>query len=382
MRIPARLLRLLPPVPLTIRLALSHMTVLLVALFAMNAAADSFDGSAYVDQRGIVDWSSLMAALATRPDGHVDFELIWPALAVGLTAALVLSLVFSRFLLRPLRQISAATHRLAKGHYDDVLEIPREPGLAALVKDVNRLAAALADIERRRTRLVSEIAHEMRTPLTILSGQIEGMADGIFKPDDAMFASLADDLNRLRRLADDLSNLSRVEEGAFVLNRAPTDVTALALKTADWLRPQFDDREVMLIMTPGRPVTAVIDAGRIAQVLVNLLGNALTACDPGGRVWLSVRQVQGPGRQVEIVVSDDGVGIAPDDLERIFTRFERVQHAGRPAPASGSGIGLTIARGIVKAHGGFITAHSRGVGMGASFVVRLPVTPPPKGNGA
>jgi histidine kinase len=350
------------------------MTVLFVALLAMNGTADMFESEARAIGR--TDLEALLLALAGRRPGNMVFEMVLPALAVGLIGALVLSLVFSRFLLRPLRQVSAATHRLADGHYGDVLDVPREPGLAALVEDVNRLAAALADIERRRARLVSEIAHEMRTPITILNGQIEGMADGIFTPDDAMFASLTDDLSRLRRLTDDLSNLSRVEEGAFTLRHSLTDVTALTQTTVERLRPQFDDGQVMLTMTPGPPVSALLDSGRIAQVLVNLLGNALRACDPGGRVSVTVRTGDGPSPQVEIIVQDDGVGIAAQDLTRIFTRFERVEHFGRPAPAGGSGIGLTIARGITRAHGGGITATSEGLGQGATFTVRLPPAPP------
>lgn len=365
-----RALRRLPAVPLTIRLTLSHMTVLFVALLAMNGTADMFESEARAIGR--TDLEALLLALAGRRPGNMVFEMVLPALAVGLIGALVLSLVFSRFLLRPLRQVSAATHRLADGHYGDVLDVPREPGLAALVEDVNRLAAALADIERRRARLVSEIAHEMRTPITILSGQIEGMADGIFTPDDAMFASLTDDLARLRRLTDDLSNLSRVEEGAFTLRHSLTDVTALTRTTVERLRPQFDDGQVTLTLTPGPPVKALLDSGRIAQVLVNLLGNALRACDPGGRVSVTVRTGDGPPPQVEIIVQDDGVGIAAQDLARIFTRFERVEHLGRAAPAGGSGIGLTIARGIIRAHGGGITATSAGPGLGATFTVRLP----------
>ncbi|WP_326793556.1 ATP-binding protein (plasmid) [Streptomyces sp. NBC_00841] len=363
LRFPARvdrLVRRLPPLPLTIRLALSHVAVLVVALMAMSVAADTFD---VFDRRGLVG----------RP-GHVDFDpLVGSALTVGATAALVLSLVFSRFLLRPLRRVRAATHRLADGHYGDVLDVPREPGLAALVEDVNRLAAALADTERRRARLVSEIAHEMRTPITILSGQIEGIADGIFAPDDAMFASLTDDLARLRRLADDLSSLSLVEESAFTLHPAPTDVTALAQATAERLRPQFDDSQVALHVTPGPQVTTLLDPGRITQVLVNLLGNALVACDPGGRVSVTVHTNPDPTPHVEIRVEDTGIGITDHDLARIFARFERIEHPGRPAPAGGSGIGLTIARGIARAHGGDINVASLGLGRGATFTVRLPL---------
>ncbi|KAF4405434.1 HAMP domain-containing histidine kinase [Streptomyces lycii] len=316
------------------------------------------------------------AVWAARGGGDAELDqLFWAALVVGLAAALVLSLIFSRFLLRPLRQVRAATHRLADGHYDEVLDVPREPGLAALVEDVNRLATALADVERRRARLVSEIAHEMRTPITTLSGQIEGMADGIFTADDAMFASLTDDLARMRRLTDDLSSLSRVEEGAFTLRRTPTDVSALAESTAERLRPQFDDGRVALTVAPGPPVTALLDPDRVAQVLVNLLGNALAASDPGDRVSVTVRSGHDPVPYAEFAVRDEGIGIAEQDLERVFTRFERVEHPGRAAPAGGSGIGLTIARGIVRAHGGDITATSAGPGRGAVFTVRLPLRP-------
>src|SRR5690606_8950383 len=108
----------------------------------------------------------------------------------------------------------------------------------------------------------------------------------------------------------------------------PTDVTALAHKTVERLRPQFDDAQVALTVTSGPPITASIDAGRVTQVLVNLLGNALAACDPGGRVSVTVRSGGIPASYVEIIVQDDGIGIAAHDLERIFNRFERIRHAG------------------------------------------------------
>nr|WTB29535.1 ATP-binding protein [Streptomyces sp. NBC_00830] len=359
MRIPAsvhRLVRLVPPLPLSIRLALSHVAVLVVGLSSMSVAGEAFD--VFEGRR------------------HVNIDpLFGAALTVGVAAAFVVAVVFSRFLLRPLHRVRTATHRLAEGHYDGVLDVPREPGLAALVEDVNRLAASLADTERRRARLVSEIAHEMRTPITILRGQIDGMADGIFTPDDAMFASLTDDLDRLRRLADDLSSLSRAEEGAFTLHPVSTDVTMLVHATAERLRPQYDDRYVALEVVPGPTVTARLDPDRIAQVLVNLLGNALVACDPGGRVSVMAQVEQEPSPHAVVRVEDDGIGIADRDLARIFTRFERVEHPGRPAPAGGSGIGLTIARGIARAHGGDITATSPGLGRGTALTVRLPLRP-------
>ncbi|WP_245685192.1 sensor histidine kinase [Streptomyces yerevanensis] len=354
----ARLRRLQERLSLRNRLVLSHVMVLLLALLAMAA----------------------ISALIEVWLGFDDIEgdvVLQVGLLFGVAAAFPASIALSRFLLRPLDRVRAATHRLAEGHYDDVLEIPSEPGLAALVEDVNRLAATLADTERRRARLISEVAHEMRTPITILRGQIEGMADGIFVPDDAMFASLADDLDRLQRLAGDLSSLSRSEEGAFALHRKPTDVATLARATAERLRPQYDDQMVTLSMDAGTPVGAFCDPDRITQVLVNLLGNALTACDRHGHVALSVHSDPYPGHHVIVRIVDDGIGISAHDLERIFHRFERLEHPGRPAAAGGSGIGLTIARGIARAHGGDIAAESPGPGKGAMFTLRLPQEPAP-----
>lgn len=356
----ARLRRIKERLSLRNRLVFSHVMVLLLALAAMAA----------------------ISALTEVWLGFDDVEgdmVLQVGLLFGLAAAFPASIALSRFLLRPLDRVRAATRRLAEGHYDDVLELPSEPGLAALVQDVNTLAAALADTERRRARLISEVAHEMRTPITILRGQIEGIADGIFTPDEAMFASLADDLDRLQRLAGDLSSLSRSEEGAFDLHRELTDVAMVARTTAEWLRPQYDDQMVVLVVAAGFPVLAFCDPDRITQVLVNLLGNALAACDPHGRVALSVHTEPRPGNHVIVQIMDDGVGIAGHDLERIFHRFERLEHPGRPAVAGGSGIGLAIARGIARAHGGDITAESAGPGKGATFTMRLPQEPTPEG---
>ncbi|MGW2613591.1 sensor histidine kinase [Streptomyces sp. NPDC001500] len=349
----ARLRRIQQRMSLRDRLVLSHVMVLLLALAAMAA----------------------ISALIEVWLGFDDIEgdvVLRIGLLFGGAAAFPASLALSRFLLRPLDRVRAATRRLAEGHYDDVLELPSEPGLAALVQDVNTLAAALADTQRRRARLISEVAHEMRTPITILRGQIEGVADGIFVPDEAMFASLADDLHRLERLAGDLSSLSRSEEAAFDLHRKPTDVTTLARATAERLRPQYDDQTVALTVDAGTPVGTFCDPDRITQILVNLLGNALAACDSHGHVVLSVHTELAPVRHVIVRVTDDGIGIAAHNLERVFRRFERLERLGRPAAAGGSGIGLTIARGIARAHGGEITAESDGLGKGATFTLRLP----------
>jgi signal transduction histidine kinase len=359
----------LTTVRLRTRLLLSHVAVAVAAvgsmLVTMRLLAPSSFGALLNGVASSTPASTLAKQIETTVDHSLTLSFV-ASLAVGITIAVVVS----RLVLRPLDHIRAATHRLAAGHYGEQIAPPRVPELNRLAGDVNQLAAQLADVERRRARLISEVAHEMRTPLTTLRGQLDGLSDGIFAPSDELLASLIDDIDRLHRLASDLSTLSLASESAFVLRPTDTDLTALAWRAADRLRPQFDDADVVLRVDASTPVRAVADTDRVEQVLVNLLGNALAASNPGGTV--TVRTAQDHGHAV-LTVTDTGIGIAAADLDRVFQRFERVEHAGRPAPASGSGIGLTIARGIAAAHGGGdLTAHSGGIGCGASFQLRIP----------
>jgi signal transduction histidine kinase len=170
---------------------------------------------------------------------------------------------------------------------------------------------------------------------------------------------------RLHRLADDLTALSQAEEGALQLNCVATDLASLAGEAIDKLRVQFDHREVELHFSgSAAPVTA--DPDRITQVLINLLGNALTHTEHGGSVTIET----GTGVETSwVTVTDTGAGIAPEDLERIFERFYRIPNPQHPA---GRGIGLTIARNTARAHSGEVTATSPGIGRGATFRLTLP----------
>ncbi|MGW3290687.1 sensor histidine kinase [Streptomyces sp. NPDC001002] len=349
------------------RLVLSHLGVLVVAVVAMTVAAWCRTPNEFERAIRGRDGSHAESVSRNVVDAFGDSMLV--TLVVGLVVAVLFAGALSQVLLTPLDRVRSAVRHLAAGRYGECVELPGEPGLTALVRDVNQLAAALADIERRRARLVSEVAHEMRTPLATLRGQIDGIADGVFQPDQAMLASLLEDLDRLQRLAEDLSQLSRIEEGAFALRPERTDVSQVVRRSVERLRPQFVEGGVDLCVTPADRTVAELDTDRLAQVVTNLVGNALAATPPGGRVTVGVRA---DGEEVAVAVSDTGIGLAPDDLERIFARFERVEHPGRAVPASGSGIGLTIARGIARGHGGDIRAMSDGLGLGACFEVRLP----------
>ena len=219
---------------------------------------------------------------------------------------------------------------------------------------------------------MSDLAHELRTPLTILRGQLDALADGLYQPGPELVGSMGEEVERLRRLTDELSHLSRAEEDAYRIQPRDTDLGAIAHDIADRLRPEFEQRGIALSVMSVEAVRAWADPDRVSQILVNLLTNALAACERGGRVTVTLGC---EGELAELRVTDNGCGIAPEDLDLIFERFERRVPAGHPAPHQGSGIGLTIARALARAHGGTLTAHSPGPGRGAVFTLALPGLP-------
>ena len=288
------------------------------------------------------------------------------AAASGLVAVFV-----TRRLLRPLTAVRAATRRIAGGDYTAAVPPPREPELAALATDVTTLARTLADTETRRTRLLGDVAHEMRTPLTALTGYVEGLLDGVFAPTPDHLQAMSEELRRLDRLAGDLSTLSRAEEQRLDLRPSGVDLAGLAGRVCERLRPQFADAGVTLSLRAGTPVPVHVDVDRIIQVLTNLVGNALLATPAGGAVTVAVGTA---GEQALATVTDTGVGLTAQDREHIFERFYRAPN--RPRRSAGSGVGLTIARGLARAHGGELRADSPGPGRGATFTLTLPRAQP------
>jgi histidine kinase len=272
-------------------------------------------------------------------------------------------------LLRPLHDVRSATRRIAAGNYDVAVPLPHEPELAEVAADVNTLAATLKETELRRTRLLGDVAHEMRTPLTALDGYVEGFIDGVFAPDTSNLAAVSEELRRLHRLADDLSALSRTEERRFDLHMADADLADVVRDACHRLQPQFDDAKVRLAVQALPAVPVRVDVDRVIQVLTNVLGNALIATPAGGTVTVTLATRDAAAT---VSVSDTGVGFAADDAERIFERFYRSDSAERRS--AGSGVGLTIARGIARAHSGDLEARSPGVGHGAVVTLTLPLT--------
>jgi len=300
----------------------------------------------------------------------VDIALL-VSLGVGIIIAAVIAWLVAQWLAGPIDEIRSTTRAIADGNFDERASGGDIEELDALADDVNQLARRLADTEQQRARLLSDVAHEMRTPLTSIDGYVEGAVDGVFTTHE-MYEAVTDETARMVRLVEDLSVLSKTSEDALALEFGPIRLGELARATVDRLRPRFIDRdETLTAVTEVDPVV-LGDEGRLDQVLTNLLTNALGHIEEGGSVSVTVDQ---DGDTAWITVTDDGSGIALDDIDHVFDRFFRGADSGR---RSGSGLGLPVARGIAQAHGGTLTVSSPGPGQGASFVLTLPVTDSPR----
>lgn len=356
---------------LRVRLVLSHIAVVVVGVVLMVAASSQL-GPIFLRD----DLHDMRRMMGDAPP-HVfsDFESginagLLRALmmaAVGSTViAVVAAMVASSRVLRPLQAVRMATRRLAAGSYHERLPIPDELELAELASDVNALAQTLEETEQRRLQLVSEVAHELRTPLATLKGYMEGLLDGVFEPSSETFASAAREAARLERLASDLSSLSRIEEGHVELHLDNIDLVETAAEVAERLRPQFDDKGVALVVESGPALPVTADKDRLAQVFTNVIGNALTYTPIGGSVTVRPRHNID---MASVSILDTGRGLSADQLQHVFERFYRVD---RSAPG-GTGIGLTVARRLTRLHGGDITATSPGLDRGSTFTVTLPL---------
>lgn len=280
------------------------------------------------------------------------------------------SLLLAREILRPLRQIALSSQRIASGHYDERVALPGSDELGAVATHFNQMAEALERTEETRVALIGDISHELRTPLTSLDGYLEGMLDGVFPVNEETAALMYQEVRRMRRLVDDLQTLSRVEAGQISLHLEPLDLRDVAARVVAQLQPQAAAQSLDVeLNVPETAVLVYADPDRSAQILLNLVGNALRYTPEGGRVRVDVATQERFG---VTAVSDTGIGIAPDNLPYLFERFYRVDRS-RARRSGGSGIGLTISRHLAWAMGGDLHAASDGVGQGSTFTLTLPL---------
>lgn len=324
--------------------------------------------------RGVTSLSAvpLQLYLGVQADTSTD-ALGRPALfgAAGLIllAALGTALI-ARQISLPVRRLTDASRRLADGRLDT--RVPADGGseLARLSASFNAMAEAVQRSEERQRRLVADVAHELRTPLSNLRGYLEGLSDGVIEPSQELFASLHEETLLQRRILDDLQVLALAEAGDLQYHRVPVDLAELVTTAATAHRAVAAEAGIELTVDAPHPVDAVADPDRLRQVLGNLLSNAVRYTDSGGTVSVHVFAA---GADAVLTVRDTGVGMSADDVRRVFDRFWRADPA-RQRATGGTGLGLTIAHQIVTDHGGRIEVASR-PHLGTTFTVRIPRRP-------
>jgi signal transduction histidine kinase len=307
----------------------------------------------------------------------VIYDLRWRLVISAGVAAVVAStagLLLSRALTRPIRQLTLAADEVARGDLERQVPVRSADEIGRLGQAFNRMISQLRATERMRTDFVSNVSHELRTPLTAVKGLVETLRDGAVddrQVRDRFLATIEDETDRLIRLVNDLLVLSKADSQALKLKQEPLDVRDLVERSVHKLAPQVEEKGILVeVSVSEEPQWVLADADRIEQVLVNLLDNAIKYSPGGGRITVAIDEGGATPGLVSITVRDEGVGIPAEDLPRVFERFYRVDRA-RSRDGGGSGLGLSIAKAIVEAHGGEITLRSE-EGQGTTVHFTLP----------
>jgi two-component system sensor histidine kinase BaeS len=291
--------------------------------------------------------------------------IILAPLMVALVVVLIVRYVRRTWL--PVRDLMAAADSLADGDYAVRVDARGSATVRPVARSFNAMARQLEQADRERRQLLAELGHELRTPLTVVRGEIEAMLDGVHERDPAHLELLLDEVKVLERLIEDLRTLGLTETGALALHPEPVDVAQLVADVVDVHRRAATAAGVDLDVGVGPGLDdVVLDPIRIREVVANLVVNALHAMPDGGT--LTVNAVRRESA-LAIEVVDTGVGIAPEDVDQAFDRFRK------GSTSTGSGLGLTISRNLVEAHGGTISMSSR-PGQGTAVVVMLPLVEP------
>lgn len=308
---------------------------------------------------------------------RIIFESILYAVFPSLVVALGASAIMSRTLVNPLEEMAEAADRIAEGHYHERLPKgtrppERQDELARLADRLNRMATKLQKTEELRQRLLGDVAHELRTPLTVISGSMEGLMDGVLEPNRETYEMIYRQADRLERLVNDLQELHYLDKGELEMNIQPLNLVAFLENIIQTMRLVFSEENVHLQFDrPTKKIQVLADADRLAQIMINLLSNALRYTSQGGSVIVRVEKKR-RADNIEVSVQDTGIGIPQEDLPHVFDRFYRVDDS-RSRSKGGSGIGLTITKSLVQAHGGVIWAESDGPEKGATFRFTLPL---------
>ncbi|HEY69665.1 MAG TPA: HAMP domain-containing protein [Anaerolineae bacterium] len=291
----------------------------------------------------------------------------------SLLIGILMSVLMSRSVTRPILQLAEATRIIGQRDLSFRVETQGSQEIQELADAFNRMADDLERAERARRNLMADMAHELRTPLAVLEGNLRAMLDGVRSPNEEEIGLLFEQTHHLKRLASDLGELSAAESDQLPLNRTEVDLAPLVQETLAHFNLPAQEQGIAFHTDISQPLMhPALDENRIRQVLHNLLSNAFNHTSRGGRITISARQ-QAAQHAIEIDVTDTGVGISKENLPHIFNRFYRVE-ASTARDRGGVGLGLAIVKAIVEAHGGSVRAQSDGIGHGSTFIVTFPLT--------
>jgi len=301
----------------------------------------------------------------------INRYLLWGGL-LAVAVAAVATLLLSRHILRPVESLAHAARGLSRGDFSQRVDVRSKDEFGELAKTFNSMAEDLERTEQLRRNLVADVAHELRTPLSNIQGHLEALRDGLLSPEPATFDSIYEEVLLLARLVEDLQELTLAEAGQLTLVRQSADVTEIVRRAVAAAQPPAEAKGLTIeAKLPEGQAIAEVAPERIGQVLRNLLSNAITHTSKGGHITVDLKD---DGDELHIGVADTGDGIPPEDLPYVFERFYRADPS-RVRATGGAGLGLTIARRLVEAHGGTIRVESE-VGKGSRFTFTLPKKAP------
>jgi two-component system sensor histidine kinase BaeS len=300
-------------------------------------------------------------------------RLLFYGALIGAVIALILGIVLSRTLTRPIRELTQATHAVSEGDLSQQVPVRSNDELGELAQAFNKMSSELSRSVNARKQMTADIAHELRTPLSLIIGHAEAVHDGVLPPTRENFEIIREEATRLEHLVNDLRILSLADAGELSIHLQTIEPQRLLQDVASTYQYEAQRKNVKLALEIASPLPTIeADPGRMTQVLTNILDNALRHTPERGRIVLSAKATNA-GDDVELAVQDSGPGLPPEDLERVFDRFYRTDASRQRDSAfpGGSGLGLAIARSIIQAHGGVISAESES-GKGLKVIVRLP----------
>lgn len=285
------------------------------------------------------------------------------SVAVGIGGGVVIGRVVSA----PITDLVKAADKIGRGDLRARVLPHGSQEMIDLADRFNKMAEELQRAEMLKNNLMADVAHELRTPLAVLEGNLRAVLDKVYSLDEAEIANLYGQTRHLTRLVNDLRELSLAESNQLHLEKYPTDLNSLLADTVQALEPLTAEKGVRLILQSAQLPEVSVDPTRIRQALFNLLANALRHTPSGGEISVSGKQVEG---QVVLSVEDTGEGLLPDQLAAVFDRFYRADKS-RSRETGGTGLGLAIVKAIVEAHGGHVRVTSEGLGKGSRFSINF-----------